>query len=352
MAQARHWFVVGLSALCASAALGQVRNHEPYNVMAADQTHRRITLVDSVIGYVLEDDFIPFAHYGLTGVPGAALNVWRQIWVTDIANHKILRFAADINYPPEYYSECNGGTLDQIRGMEYVKSNFTVYVCHSGTTGGAPGDVILMFDITGQPIGSFPATNPMDIMYFPLLDQLLVSNGTDNTIDAYSLDGELLGRFDSTDSTINGPRQLCMDHHGLEVFAAADGDPAGIYNYEDTGEQMEFFPQAGHPSGVLALDSDIQHDLLLFTSDTGMYTYWPEGDELTLQRGDAAYSYLDKVQFFCWADYDRSDFVDTDDYDAYVHDFEAGVPQADFDGSGFVDFDDFIYFVDRFIEGC
>lgn len=54
----------------------------------------------------------------------------------------------------------------------------------------------------------------------------------------------------------------------------------------------------------------------------------------------------------CPADFDGSGFVDTDDFTAFVVDFEKGVPQADFDGTGFVDLDDYVYFLQRFIEGC
>ncbi|MCC6425933.1 MAG: hypothetical protein IT435_03840 [Phycisphaerales bacterium] len=54
----------------------------------------------------------------------------------------------------------------------------------------------------------------------------------------------------------------------------------------------------------------------------------------------------------CPADFDGSGFVDTDDFDAFVHAFELGGDDADFDGSGFVDTDDFDAFVHAFIAGC
>ncbi|MCC6425475.1 MAG: hypothetical protein IT435_01510 [Phycisphaerales bacterium] len=54
----------------------------------------------------------------------------------------------------------------------------------------------------------------------------------------------------------------------------------------------------------------------------------------------------------CIADFDCSGFVDTDDFDAFVHAFEAGDDTADVDGSGFVDTDDFDFFVRAFEAGC
>jgi hypothetical protein len=58
------------------------------------------------------------------------------------------------------------------------------------------------------------------------------------------------------------------------------------------------------------------------------------------------------VSLSCPADYDGTGFVDTDDFTAFVIDFEAGVDQADFDGTGFVDTDDFTAFVLAFEAGC
>jgi hypothetical protein len=55
---------------------------------------------------------------------------------------------------------------------------------------------------------------------------------------------------------------------------------------------------------------------------------------------------------FCPADFDGSGFVDTDDFDAFVSDFERGCVFADFDDSGFVDTDDFDAFVTQFELGC
>ncbi|MCG3122414.1 MAG: hypothetical protein GIKADHBN_00801 [Phycisphaerales bacterium] len=54
----------------------------------------------------------------------------------------------------------------------------------------------------------------------------------------------------------------------------------------------------------------------------------------------------------CVADYDCSGFVDTDDFTAFVLDFEAGVDEADVDGTGFVDTDDFTFYVLAFEAGC
>ncbi len=54
----------------------------------------------------------------------------------------------------------------------------------------------------------------------------------------------------------------------------------------------------------------------------------------------------------CPADFDRTGFVDIEDYDAFVQAFEAGADCADFDRTGFVDTEDFDAFVTAFQIGC
>ncbi|MCC6426073.1 MAG: hypothetical protein IT435_04560 [Phycisphaerales bacterium] len=355
MELAKTWCVVGVSVLSAAALASDPRNHEPYNLLVPNKTLAKVALCSSVIGHIVDEDFLPFSHYGITGgTPSEAINVVRQIWVTDTSNRKIYRFAADIFYPPPYYGEVLTGPVDQIRGMEFVKQNHTIYVAHSGTNLSAPGDRILMFDVTGQPVGSFAATNPTDIMYSPELNELLITNATHEAIDRYTLEGQFLGRLIDSDgvSSIDRPMQMSRNHHSGELLVAGADSPAGLYHFDLDGEEMGFYPQVGHPEGMAELDYDLKHGFWLFTSEFGMFTYWSDGDELDMVRDNGAWGFINTVQFFCWADYDRSDFVDLDDYVAFVYDFEAGLPLADFDGSGFVDFEDFFLFVERFVAGC
>ncbi len=54
----------------------------------------------------------------------------------------------------------------------------------------------------------------------------------------------------------------------------------------------------------------------------------------------------------CASDYNHDTFVSGDDFDAFVYDFEFGLPSADVDHNAFVNGDDFDYFMDRFVAGC
>ena len=58
------------------------------------------------------------------------------------------------------------------------------------------------------------------------------------------------------------------------------------------------------------------------------------------------------VGVLCVVDYDGNAFVNGDDFDLFVADFEHGLPVADVDGNTFVNGDDFDYFVEHFVVGC
>ncbi len=67
------------------------------------------------------------------------------------------------------------------------------------------------------------------------------------------------------------------------------------------------------------------------------------------------YGMLDAMAAYelgCPADFDGNIFVNGDDFDAYVAQFELGLPGADFDGNGFVNGDDFDGFAAAFEAGC
>ncbi len=58
------------------------------------------------------------------------------------------------------------------------------------------------------------------------------------------------------------------------------------------------------------------------------------------------------IHVFCTADFDRSRFVDLDDFTNFVAAFLAGTDNADVDASGYVDTDDYDFFVHAFENGC
>jgi len=78
-------------------------------------------------------------------------------------------------------------------------------------------------------------------------------------------------------------------------------------------------------------------------------TFWYVGE----YRGPGGWgTYIGSFTIGCHADYDCNGFVNGDDFDAFVVDFEAGAAQADYDKNGFVNGDDFDQFTVDFEAGC
>ncbi len=118
------------------------------------------------------------------------------------------------------------------------------------------------------------------------------------------------------------------------TWAGAGMDPAGVY----TGDASPFADPSGASLELTAWARDVRK---LFDHAA------PVGINGRVFSGNyGAYQYR------CTADHDDNDFVNGDDFDAFVADFEAGLPAADIDGNTFVNGEDFDLFVSRFMAGC
>lgn len=134
--------------------------------------------------------------------------------------------------------------------------------------------------------------------------------------------------------------------------------------------EMESWADTPSPLVLKAYRGSLSNPLIGSAQSAGVYaaTTYPEGvlvfssatpfDIITLAVGPNSWGTVNfmsdnfTVTYVCGADFDGSGFVDTDDYDAFVHAFEAGENTADFDASGFVDTDDFDAYVHAFEAGC
>ncbi len=54
----------------------------------------------------------------------------------------------------------------------------------------------------------------------------------------------------------------------------------------------------------------------------------------------------------CVADFICDGFVTGSDFDAFISDFEFGLPAADVNGDAFITGDDLDFYVERFLAGC
>ncbi|HLO41736.1 MAG TPA: GC-type dockerin domain-anchored protein [Phycisphaerales bacterium] len=134
----------------------------------------------------------------------------------------------------------------------------------------------------------------------------------------------------------------------LRVGAAGSGDLTYAWEFAPgSGGEFEALADGVTPGGSTISGSGTDTLTIVHAGpgDGGRYRARITGPCNVAVSSDATIT-------ICVSDYDCSGFVDTDDFTAFVLDFEAGVEQADVDGTGFVDTDDFTFFVLAFESGC
>ncbi|MDX2018244.1 MAG: hypothetical protein SFY95_11495 [Planctomycetota bacterium] len=350
--------VLAVLGLSAGAAQGQ------YLMVPESQTDT-IWLFDPQNGSLVTQQWADMSFLGLPGdvLPLQAIQVGREIWVTDQAADTIAIFRVSKN-TPELLTTISGATtggLDNIRGIAYTDG--VVFVANAGTGNGAPGTAILRIDpATRTVLGNFAVpSSPWGVLPYngELLIALSGSSGG-NRIVRYSTSGTYLGDFvPVTTSGIRFPYQLAVKDNG-NILAAGFSPPNLLWEYSPTGEQIRSFTNSGGNRGIFPLrDGNV-----LYTNGTGILIHNETTGASSYAFGSGAESWSFRfISPLCLADYDGSGFVDSDDFTDFVGNFTLGCTapanpdpactwSADIDGSGFVDSDDFVTFVDAFTVGC
>jgi hypothetical protein len=346
--------VLAVLGLSTGAAQGQ------YLMVPESQTDT-IWLFDPQNGQLLSQQWADMSFLGLPAnvLPQQAIQVGREIWVTDQAADTIAIFRVSMN-TPELLTTITGG-IDNIRGIAYADG--VVFVANFGSDNNAPGNAIVRIDpATRQILGSFAMpSSPWGIL--PFNGDLLIAlsgNSGGNRIVRYSTAGVSLGDFvPVTTSGIRFPYQLALKDNG-NVLAAGFSPPNLLWEYSPTGEQIRSFTNSGGNRGVYPLrDGNV-----LYTNGTGILIHNETTGGSSYAFGSGAESWSFRfISPLCVADYDGTGFVDSDDFTDFVNNFTLGctapaTPEpgctwsADIDGSGFVDSDDFVTFVNAFTVGC
>jgi subtilisin family serine protease len=92
--------------------------------------------------------------------------------------------------------------------------------------------------------------------------------------------------------------------------------------------------------------------IILAKPETGAWTIQVHGRAVNVGKQGFALVASGAVEEFCPADFDRSGFLDTDDFDRFVEAFVDGLTTADYDNNGSVESDDYDAFVQAFEKGC
>jgi hypothetical protein len=253
----------GCAAACLVALGGAVARAQQY--LVTDTTNRAVMLIDGTNGTLTNAQFIPESTSGnyTFSLPIEAIQVNGEIWVADQVSDQLIRF--DIN--GNWISTLGAG-LDNLRGLAY--HNGRVYLVNFGTANGAPGKRILVYDLTGAQVASFPTGDLFDVAIRG--NELLVSNTLLDDLERYSLSGTFLGAFHSSDGVtgIDFPSQVTPLPSG-EVLAAGQSAPVGFYLYNASGVQTNVFTTTSAVRGVVRTDAG----KYLYSTNSGVFLFDP-----------------------------------------------------------------------------
>ena len=230
-------------------------------LLAVESTNKKVLLLDATNGSVINPAYIDLAAVGAS-TPIEALQVGSEIWVTDQLADSIFRFSLD---GTTHLGTITGG-LDNMRGGAFDGTTF--YVANSGTANGAPGPAVVMFSPAGANLGSFPVGDPFDVITFQ--GDLLIANIAADDLDRYTTAGTLVGTFHASDGVtgVDFPEQLALRANG-NVLCAGFTAPAGVYEYDSTGVQLNYWTISTGGRGV----AELGNGQVLFTDGTGIKSY-------------------------------------------------------------------------------
>jgi hypothetical protein len=285
----RACIVVALTGIAAGIASAQHRTDPVCNLMVPDSTNDRVMLFNSFDGSLITDSFIDLVPQG-AATPINAVQVGQEIWVSDQIADSIFRYSLDGS---AHLGTISGG-MDNIRGIEWVGN--TVYVSNSGTNNGAPGQAVVTIDVNTHAVsGSFlvgddQAGDPFDVLdYF---GNLLINDIDGEDIDTFTTGGAFVSVFHESDgvSGIDFPEQMTRTHMG-HVLAAGFSSPAGIYEYDHTGAQVNYWDVGSSLRGV----HELGNGNIMFTDGDGVHVLDPATGQITTSYAGVSARYIECV---------------------------------------------------------
>jgi len=150
-------------------------------------------------------------------------------------------------------------------------------------------------------------------------------------------------------------------NHWVKIALAGDGVRAnrsaiGAVVRVHFGSQMRMTQVISGSSTTATEDLRAHFGLGAAASIDSIEVAWPRRGTLAQRTetypGPFAADQTIHLAPYCYSDYDRNSFVNGQDFDSFVSDFEIGVGAADVNGDDFVNGTDFDSFVDAFVAGC
>ncbi len=234
-------------------------------LMCPDSTSDRVFLFDANDGTLLDDSYIDGS--GILSTPICAITVGDETWISDQLGDTVYRFDADGNFIAALIDT----GLDNVRGIE-IKDD-RLYVSNAGTANGAPDDAIVVFDLDGNQLDVWTGLgDPFDILLRS--DDFLVNDiGTSDKISSVDFDGNLISQFAAGFAF---PEQMTQRANG-NILLATFSAPAGIYEFDADGNQLNYWPVGTGLRGV----HELGNGNILWSNGTGAHVLDPNTGEST-----------------------------------------------------------------------
>jgi len=251
---------IPIVSILAALALGSATQAQV--VVTTNSASDTLVAFSPVDGSLLSSSVFPIAD----AISVSAIDVNNEVWISEQTATRIVRYDRCGNVVGVIGPTFPGGAINNIRGMAFVGGQ--VYVTNSGTTGGAFGNAIVVFDTAGNYVTNFTTTGlaPSPFSIMPFQGDLLVaaSSGSDD-VHRFSLAGASLGTFH--DSTLSFAHQIAPASDGnvwLGVFTTG----SVVKLDATTGAILTSFPASGARGVFELLNGNI-----MWTNSAGAWVY-------------------------------------------------------------------------------
>lgn len=271
----RAFVMAAVCGMAAGFASAQTRTLGDCLLLVPDSTNDRVMVFDSTDGSLVNADFIDLTGAGAS-TPINAIQVGSEIWVSDQVADSVFRYSLD----GSTHLGTISGQMDNIRGMELLGD--TVYVSNSGTGNGAGGDGVVTIDVNTNSVNGFFVTgdngdgDPFDVLAY--FGNLLINDISGEDIDTHDAAGNFLSEFHNSDgvSGIDFPEQMTLTTRGT-IYAGGFSSPAGIYEYDGSGNQIAYFDVGTAVRGV----HELANGNIMFTDGDGVHVLDPNTGVIT-----------------------------------------------------------------------
>jgi hypothetical protein len=247
-------------------------------LLIPDWTYDRVLAFDPYDGSYVEE-IIP--SDGRLSSPKCAIPSTRgTIFVSDQVSDAVFEYDTDGNYITTIANLASSG-IDNIRGITVYNEYLYVTVYQ-----GSHAETIQRFDLNGGSQLTWTSSHinsPFDIHFRS--NDALVTNADSDAIDRYDHSGTWLGTFVGTG--IQFPSQIYERSNG-NLYITGTFSPAGIYEYDQNGALLNYYPIDRTMRGVYELGNG----LLLFSSSASVSTYNPANGQIVDIYTDGNFQFI------------------------------------------------------------